>query len=116
MEPASAASALLLAMGFLGATDIALFHKRAHRLHARPEAVPELVTHALRGPTYAALFLAVPNLDARGAWAVLLLGVLAFDLAISIADFWLEPATRRPQGGLPRGEYLLHIGLAMLFG
>lgn len=50
MAATTTASLLLLAMGLLGASDIALFHQRAHRLHARPEAAAELVTHALRGP------------------------------------------------------------------
>lgn len=107
---------LLFAMGLLGATDIVVFHMRAHDLRHRPESRAELVTHFLRGPTYAFLFLVVPNLRLEGAWFAALLGVLAFDVAISIADFWLEPASRARAGGLPRGEYVLHVLLAMLFG
>lgn len=107
---------LLFVMGLLGATDIVLFHTWTHALRRRPEAWKELVTHFLRGPTYAALFLLVPNFTFHGAWFVGLLALLAFDVLISIADFWLEPASRAPQGGLPRGEYVLHSVLAMLFG
>ncbi len=107
---------LLLALGVLGATDIWLFHRRAHHLHEHRPARAELVTHALRGPTYALLFAIVPNATFAGAWLWALLALLAFDLAISIADFWLEPASRQALGGLPRGEYLLHVLLAMLFG
>lgn len=109
-------SYLLLAMAILGAADILFFHTLAHRLRTHVPARAELVTHALRGPTYAALFVLVPNVECRGAWFFVLCGTLAFDVAISIADFWLEPASRRERGGLPRGEYLLHVVLAMLFG
>jgi hypothetical protein len=107
---------ILLAMGVLGGLDILLFHTWKHRLRARHESRAELVTHFLRGPTYAVLFFGAPNLRFEGAWFAFLLGVLAFDLAISIADFWLEPASRESAGGLPRGEYVLHILLAMLYG
>ncbi len=107
---------ILLAMGVLGALDIVVFHTWTHRLRTRPESRAELVTHFLRGPTYAILFVAVPNLRLEGAWFATLLAVLAFDLLISIADFWLEPESRASVGGLPRGEYVLHVLLAMLFG
>jgi len=107
---------ILLAMGFLGAADILLFHKIAHDLHSHAPARAELITHALRGPTYAVLFAMVPNFHFEGAWFVALMAVLAFDLAISVADFWIEPTSRRALGGLPRGEYLLHVFLAMGFG
>ena len=109
-------TALLLAMGLLGAADIWFFHTRAHALRARAESRAELVTHALRGPTYAALFALVPNFELAGTWLGALFALLAIDLAISAVDFWLEPASRAGRGGLPRGEYLLHVALAVLFG
>lgn len=110
------ASWLLLSMGVLGALDILLYHVLAHGLRQRPESRAELVTHCLRGPTYALLFFAIPNLRLDGAWFVALIVVLVFDFAISIADFWLEPASRASDGGLRRGEYVLHVLLAMCFG
>ena len=58
---------LLLVLGVLGATDIWLFHTRAHHLHDHGPARAELVTHALRGPTYAPLFSMVPNATFAGA-------------------------------------------------
>jgi hypothetical protein len=45
-------SLLLLVLGVAGATDIALFHRRAHDLHSHPPARAELVTHFPRGPSY----------------------------------------------------------------
>ena len=111
-----AASWLLVLLGVLGASDIWLFHTRAHHLHDHAPARAELVTHFLRGPTYFLLFLFVPNFGFHGGAMLALLALLAFDVAISIADFWLEPASRRELGGLPRGEYVLHVVMAMLFG
>ncbi len=112
----AAATYLLLLVGLLGALDIALFHTRTHDLRRQPSARHELITHALRGPTYAILFAVVPNFAAHGAWFVFMLGVLAFDVAISIWDFAVERRSRAPMGGLPTGEYVLHSIIAMLFG
>ncbi len=107
---------ILFVLGILGATDIALFHSTAHGLRSHPDSKQELVTHALRGPTYAALFLLVPNFAMHGACFWVLMGIFAFDLLISVWDFSLEGESRRFLGGLPAGEYVLHILLAMCFG
>ena len=110
------ATYLLMAIGVLGALDIALFHTRAHQLRTRPSARLELVTHSLRGPTYAFLFVVVPSFAAHGSWFLLMLAVLLFDVAISLWDFSIERRSRAPMGGLPTGEYVLHSIIAMLFG
>ncbi len=110
------ASYLLVAIGFLGAFDIWRFHTREHDLRSLRSARVELISHSLRGPTYAILFLAVPNLAMHGAWFVSLLALLAFDVVISIFDFAVERKSRAPVGGLPTGEYLIHSIIAILFG
>lgn len=110
------ASYLLLLLGALGATDIVLYHSLAHGIRQHPDARHELVVHSLRGPTYAALFLIVPNFALHGAFSWAFIGLLAFDLALSIWDFAIEGESRRFFGGLPPGEYVLHIVIAMLFG
>jgi len=112
----AAATWLLFVLGLLGAADVALFHMFAHGIRHHPGARKELVAHALRGPTYAALFVALPNLALEGGWFWGLLALLAFDLGISIADFAMEGESRRDLGGLPPGEYVLHTMMAMLFG
>jgi hypothetical protein len=109
-------SYLLLLIGLAGGADILFFHTLGQRLHHHRPARAELVTHFLRGPTYALLFLGVPNFSFQGAWFWALAGLLLFDAGISVADFWLEPESRRELGGLPRGEYLLHVLIAALFG
>jgi hypothetical protein len=103
-------------MGILGATDIVLYHSISHGIRHHVDSRWELVTHSLRGPTYASLFILVPNFAMQGTWFWVLLGILVIDVAISIADFSIEGSSRRLLGGLPAGEYVLHIVLAMLFG
>jgi len=111
-----AATYILFVLGCLGAADIALFHSVAHGIRSHPDSAKELVTHSLRGPTYAALFVFIPNFLMQGTYGWLLIGLFVFDVAISIWDFSLEQSSRRFLGGLPRGEYVLHIVIAMLFG
>lgn len=110
------ATNLLFLIGILGATDIALFHTVSHGIRHHTDSRTELIHHSLRGPTYATLFLLVPNFALEGAWFWLLIFVFVFDLAISIWDFSIEKESRRVLGGLPSDEYVLHIILAMIFG
>jgi hypothetical protein len=111
-----AASCLLFALGCLGATDIALYHSVAHGIRSHPDSRAELVTHSLRGPTYAALFVLVPNFVLYGAYFWCLIALFALEVAISICDFALERRSRQFLGGLPSGEYVLHTVMAMFFG
>jgi len=110
------ATYLLLLLGILGATDIALFHTISHGIRHHADSRTELIIHSLRGPTYAILFLLVPNVALHGAWFWLLMFVFVFDLVISIWDFAIEKESRKVLGGLPSGEYVLHVILAMIFG
>ena len=38
------------------------------------------------------------------------------DVATALADVLEEPKSRGPQGGLPRGEYFMHVVLSLLVG
>lgn len=107
---------ILFVLGVLGAVDILLYHSISHGIRSHHDSRLELVLHSLRGPTYAALFLLVPNFVMQGGYFWLLIGILAFDLCISLADFLVEGGSRAFLGGLPPGEYVLHVVLAMLFG
>ena len=110
------ATYILFVLGCLGATDILLYHCISHGIRSHQDSRLELVVHSLRGPTYATLFIFVPNFAMHGFFFWLLLCILFFDLCISIVDFILERSSRAFFGGLPSGEYVLHILLAMLFG
>ena len=111
-----AANYVLLALGILGGTDILLYHSVSHGIRSHAESRWELVTHAMRGPTYATLFLVIPNFETHGIFAIAVAALLVLDVAISIADFALERRSRAHLGGLPSGEYVLHMMLAILFG
>lgn len=111
-----AATYILFLLGCLGATDIAVYHSFAHGIRTNPDSRSELIVHSLRGPTYALLFLIIPNVELHGIYFWCLLALFVIDVAISIIDFALERESRRFLGGLPSGEYVLHIIIAMLFG
>ena len=110
------ATYILFVLGCLGGTDILLYHSVSHGIRSHQDSRLELVIHSLRGPTYAALFLLMPNFALQGGYFWLLIGIFAFDVCISLGDFIIERASREFFGGLPTGEYVLHIILAMLFG
>jgi hypothetical protein len=111
-----AAVYLLFILGCLGALDIAAFHSFAHGIRSHPDSRMELLVHSLRGPTYATLFVVIPNFALHGLYFWGLMGLFMIDLGISIWDFALERRSRQFFGGLPSGEYVLHILIAMLFG
>ncbi len=111
-----AATYILLALGLLGALDIALYHSVSHGIRSHPDSRHELIVHSFRGPTYATLFIVVPNLGPGGAFFWALIALYAVDVAISIWDFAIERKSREFLGGLPSGEYVLHIFMAMCFG
>jgi len=111
-----AATYILFILGCLGAIDIAVYHSFAHGIRSNPDSRSELIVHSLRGPTYALLFLLIPNVALHGIYFWCLIALFVIDIAISIIDFVLERESRRFLGGLPSGEYVLHIIIAMLFG
>jgi hypothetical protein len=110
------AVALLFALGCLGATDIVLFHSFSHGIRRHVDSRAELWIHALRGPLYASLFLALPNFTLAGGWIVALYALLLIDVLITVVDFAVEGASREKLGGLPSGEYVLHMLIGMTFG
>lgn len=111
-----AATYILFVLGCLGATDILLYHSVAHGIRSHQDSRLELWIHSLRGPIYAVLFFLIPNFSLHGGFFWGLIGLFAFDVCVSLGDFIIERGSREFFGGLPTGEYVLHIILAMLFG
>jgi hypothetical protein len=107
---------LLLAIGLLGAFDVLYFHIYRCRLHLRPECRREVLWHTVRHLVYALQFLWVANLRFHGAALLFLAALYAADVFIAWADVWEERDSRAPQGGLPRGEYFMHVVLSLLVG
>lgn len=100
---------ILVAIAPIGAIDVLYYHLYRFRLYRQPQSVAEEITHLVRHVT----FIAVVVLLARGVSTTttdhVLLGLLCVDLVNSAADVLLEPSSRAPLGGLPRGEYFLHF-------
>jgi hypothetical protein len=107
---------LLLIIAHLGVFDVLYFHIYKCRLHLRPECQREVFWHVCRHLIYALQFVWVANFRFHG-WALALLGLLYLaDVFVAWADVWEENASRRAQGGLPRGEYFMHVVLSVLVG
>lgn len=107
---------LLLVIGHLGAFDVLYFHVRRCALHTRPECQREVLWHTIRHLIYALQFLAIANLRFHGAALLCLALLYAADVLVAWSDVWEETASRKPQGGLPRGEYFMHVVLSVLVG
>jgi hypothetical protein len=110
------ATLFLLAIGLLGAFDIAYFHTWRGRLTRRAETRTEARIHVARGLVYAIQFLLIPNVRLQGAWCWALVGLFVVDAAIAVSDVLVEPASRKAQGGLEPSEYLIHVVLSVLVG
>lgn len=113
MEPAFY---LLLVIGHIGAFDVLYFHIYRCSLADRPECHREVLWHTVRHLIYALQFLFVANFRFHGAALLILAAVFALDVFVAWSDVWEETASRRSQGGLPRGEYFMHIVLSLLVG
>lgn len=107
---------LLLFFAHLGVFDVLYFHVYKCQLHKRPECQREVFWHVLRHLIYALQFIWVANLRLQG-WALLLLGALYFcDIFVAWADVLEENRSRATLGGLPRGEYFMHVVLSVFVG
>ena len=107
---------LLLLAGSIGAYDVLVYHMRKCRLYRRPQSAAENVTHALRALIFASFFFVIMRVDARGAWWWLYAGLCAAEIVNSMFDTYLEKGSRADQGGLPNGEYCLHVLLSIIVG
>jgi hypothetical protein len=111
-----AAFYLLLVIGNIGFFDVVYFHWYECRLADHPECHREVFWHTLRHLVYALQFLFVANLRFHGVALLALVALYATDVFIAWSDVWEETASRKSQGGLPRGEYFTHVVLSVLVG
>lgn len=111
-----AAFYLLLIIGHLGFFDVIYFHIYKCKLHELEQARTEVGIHTARHLIYGLQFLYIANFRLYGSWIWLPIAIYLLDVIIAFSDVWVEPNTRKPQGGLPRGEYFIHILLSLLVG
>ncbi len=104
---------LLLFLG-LSIFDGIYYHLWKFRLQEREDSNFEHITHTVRAVLFIPTTILIYLIGATGwlLWAAII--VLAFDLITEIIDVLNERASRSTLGGLPSGEYLVHIMLTTL--
>ena len=108
---------LLAAQGAFGAFDTLYYHEWRARLPAGGvQTRPELLLHAVRDMVYALLFGLLPRYRGQGAWAGLLVGLVSFEIVITLVDFRVEDTVRAPFGGTFPGERTTHTIMAIIYG
>jgi hypothetical protein len=115
-------AATLVALG-IGAVDGLYFHLRRFRLYEHAESRFEHAIHTGRAwlavPALALLYL----VDSGGPALYAALGVVLADQVLAGLDLWVERKSRARWGGVPHGEYVVHvvahafhgIGIALAF-
>lgn len=108
---------LLALQGVLGAFDTLYYHEWRARLPGWSETSGiELRLHAWRDFLYAGFFGTLPWIAWQGAWAALLVALLAAEIAITLADFVLEDRVRASIGGVFPGERATHAIMGIVYG
>lgn len=102
----------LLAQGLLGAFDTLWYHEYKLRLPHTHTARAELRLHAARDFAYAIIFVSLGTIEWRGMLAWVFLGILIFEIIVTLWDFIEEDRTRR----LPPGERVTHAVMGFLYG
>jgi len=99
---------ILAVVGTIGAIDVLYYHLYRFRLYSQPGCVAEEVTHLLRNVIFIAVLLVCMQ-PATEPWARVMFFLFAADMTNSVIDVLLERSSRAALGGLPSGEYLVHI-------
>jgi uncharacterized protein (TIGR01777 family) len=96
----------------MGLFDTLYHHELTERLAWRPSQRRELRLHAARNMLYAVLFALLGWSAPHGILALLVIAVLAAEVAITLADFVEEDLSRK----LPASERINHTLLAVNYG
>jgi hypothetical protein len=108
---------LLAIQGIIGAFDTVYYHEWRARLAAGgSETAPELKLHAARDFLYSALFGALPWLEWRGLWAVVVAAIVLTEIILTLADFIVERRVRKPLGDVYGGERITHAVMGIIYG
>ncbi len=99
---------ILATVGTIGAIDVLYYHLYRFRLYSQPGCVAEEVTHLLRNAIFIAVLIVCMQ-PASPGWARVMFFLFAADMTNSVVDVLLERRSREALGGLPSGEYLVHI-------
>ena len=108
----TAALCALIVLALMGAFDTVYYHELVARLPHDPAARRELQLHASRDFVYVVLFGSLAWLQPHGALVLLLVVLLATEIAITLSDFIVEDRTRK----LPPGERAMHALMGITYG
>ncbi|WP_299849797.1 TIGR01777 family oxidoreductase [uncultured Roseovarius sp.] len=97
---------------FMGAFDTLVHHEGSERLAWRPSQKHELRLHGVRNFFYAVIFLCFGWFEPHGIFTMILAGILATEVLITLWDFVEEDMTRK----LPGTERINHTLLALNYG
>lgn len=103
---------LLAAQALMGAGDTLVNHELLERLPRRAEARREIGLHSLREALYAVIFVGLGWFQWHGALVLLMVIVVAAEIAVDAFDEWEENRIRV----LPQNERVLHFFLALNLG
>ena len=108
---------MLAVQGVIGAFDTLYYHEWKARLPAQGRlAAPELKLHAARDFFYAVLFGSLPWVAWQGAWVWALFAVIVAEIILTLWDFVVEVAVRKPLGDVYAGERVTHAVMGILYG
>lgn len=108
---------LLFVQGVIGAFDTLYYHEWRAKLPAQGrQAASELKLHAARDFFYAVLFGTLPWVAWHGTWVLLLVAVIVIEIVLTMADFVVEIAVRKPLGDVYAGERVTHAVMGILYG
>ena len=103
---------LMAVQGLIGAFDNIWHHELTQKLSSKPDARGEFMLHTVREFLYAVIFLGIAWFEWNGAWAIVLLLMMAVEVVVTLWDFVIEDQTRK----LPGLERIVHTVLAINFG
>ena len=103
---------LVAAQIAMGVFDTLYHHELTERLAWRASQRHELQLHSLRNMLYAFLFLVLGWIEVHGLLAIIVIGVLAAEIVITLMDFVEEDLSRK----LPASERINHTLLAINYG
>jgi len=108
---------LLAVLGVIGAFDTFYYHEWRARLPAQgAQSAPELKLHAARDFFYAVLFGTLPWLAWHGWWTMVLAAVIVIEIVLTLWDFIVEIAVRKPLGDVYAGERVTHAVMGIIYG
>ncbi len=106
----------LLAFGTIGAIDEFFYHNLKFNLLERSQSYIENLLHTVRLLLYAFIYFFIANVELYGNFVFILAMLMILDIIVGYGDIIVEKESRKDLGGLPTGEYLLHMSLSGALG